>query len=145
MMKPSERRVEILLVEDNPADVKLWQECLSAVPFPTHLSSVSDSEAALAFLERRTPYTEAPTPDLILLDIHLPTGSGWKVLGWLRAIPFLTSIPVVMLTGLPSPADEEQRDRLQPDYYLVKPTTLEEWQRVGEVLEELMRKKSAAV
>jgi two-component system response regulator len=97
---PAKRQIELLLVEDNPADVKLLQKCLHNVTVPYHLSVVSDGEAALAFLARHAPYTRAPSPALLLLDIHLPKKSGWDVLAWVRAQPSLRSLPVVMLTGI---------------------------------------------
>src|SRR5919199_5057839 len=106
MVEPPERRIEILLVEDNPVDAKVLERCLRHVTFPYHLSVVRDGEGALAFLQRYAPYTRAPRPDVVLLDIHLPQKSGWDVLGWLRAQPSLTSIPVVMLTGIFSLLDE---------------------------------------
>ena len=71
-MEPSDNQIEILLAEDDPGDIKLLQECLDDVKFPYHLSIASDGEAVLAFLARQAPYTEAPTPGLILLDIYLP-------------------------------------------------------------------------
>ena len=106
-------RIEMLLVEDNPPDGKLLEECLREVKFAYHLSVVNDGEAALAFLQRHAPYTEAPRPDVLLVDIYLPKQSGWDVLAWVRATPSLASIPVVMLTGLFSPYDEERIEQLQ--------------------------------
>src|SRR2546425_2098220 len=115
------KRVEIFLVEDNLVDVQILQRCLRDVTFPHHLSVVNDGEAALAFLQRHAPYTEAPTPDLILLDIYLLRKSGWEILQWLKATSSLATIPVVMLTGVVSPLDAQIRDRLQPTLCLEKP------------------------
>ena len=131
-------RIEMLLVEDNPPDVKLLEECLREAKFPYHLSVVNDGEAALAFLQRHAPYTEAPRPALMLLDIHLPKQSGWEVLAWVRATPSLTSIPVVILTGVFSPFDEERIEQLQPTRCLVKPREMEDFLRVGQAIEKVI-------
>jgi two-component system, chemotaxis family, response regulator Rcp1 len=135
---PTARRVEILLVEDSPADATLLTECLRQVRFPYHLSLVTDGAAALAFLIQQAPYTKAPTPDLLLLDIRLPHKSGWEILAWVRATPFLTGLPVVILTGLFSPYDEEQIEHLQPTRCLLKPRTLEDISRVAQVIETVI-------
>jgi CheY-like chemotaxis protein len=136
---PNKEQKEIFLAEDNLVYVDILQKRLRDVPFPYHLSIVSDGEAAVAFLERRAPYTQAPTPDLILLDIHLLKKSGWEILTWLRATPALATIPVVMLTVSLSPFDEQERDRLQPTRCLVKPATGEEYRDLVKVFEELTR------
>src|SRR5438309_1191387 len=131
------RPVEILLVEDNPPDVKLVEECLREVTFSYHLHTIHDGENALAFLQRQVPYTRAPRPDLILLDIHLPQTSGWDVLAWVRAQPSLARIPVAMLTGIFSPDDEEHIGRLQPTRCLVKPSEIGDLLRVGQAIERV--------
>jgi two-component system, chemotaxis family, response regulator Rcp1 len=135
---PGYAYIQLLLVEDNPGDVKLLQECLTEVKFPCHLSLVSDGEAALAFLARQAPYTDAPRPDLILLDVHLGKKSGWEILEWLRASPSFATIPVVMWTGVLAPADEEERDRLHPTRCLVKPSTIEGYQNLVKGLAEVI-------
>jgi len=138
MRKPTERRVEILLAEDNLPYLEILQRRLRAVSFPYSLSVVSDGEAALAFLRRHAPYRAVPTPGLILLDVHLPQKSGWEVLAWLRATPALATIPVVMLTGALSSFDKQERARLQPTRCVVKPITVEEYQDLIKTLEEVV-------
>jgi two-component system, chemotaxis family, response regulator Rcp1 len=135
---PAQRRRELLLVDDNPADTRLLAECLRAVTFPYHLHILTDSEAALAFLQRHAPYSTAPTPDLILLDIHPLKTSGWVVLEWLRTTPALAHIPVVMWGTILSPFDEQERDHLQPTRCLAKPTTLEGYERLAELIATLV-------
>jgi CheY-like chemotaxis protein len=137
-VEPAAGPIEILLAEDNLADVRLLQECLTEVKFSYHLSLVSDGDAALAFLGQQAPYIKAPTPALLLLDIHLIKRSGWEILAWVRATPSLATIPVVILTGSLSPFDEQDRDRLQPTRCLVKPTTVEEFRELAEILQEVM-------
>ena len=142
-MEPIDGPVQILLAEDNLAYADILQRRLRESPFPYQLSLVTDGEAALAFLERHAPYTQAPTPDLILLDIHLLRKSGWEVLAWLRATSALATIPVVMLTAHFSPFDEQERDRLQPTRCLVKPATGEEYGALLKILAEVMRQNTA--
>ena len=144
-MKPIYRQREILLVEDKPRDVKLLQECLRNVPFPYYLRTVSDDEAARAFLQRHAPYRAAPRPDLILLDSQLAKHSGWDVLAWLRAQPFLTSIPVVMLKGIFSLLDEERIEQLQPTRCLVKPKESADLLRVGQAIGTVISQNTSSV
>src|SRR5262249_9381560 len=130
--------VEILLAEDSRVDVQVWQRCLCTVSFPYHLTVVSDGEAALAFLQRHAPYTAAPMPGLIVLDVHLSKQSGWDVLGWVRAQVALSHIPVVMLTGAFVPFYQEQREQLRPTLCLPKPPTVEEYRTLVQVCEGLV-------
>jgi two-component system, chemotaxis family, response regulator Rcp1 len=142
-VKPNKEEREILLAEDNLLYADILQRRLREFPFPSHLSLVTDGEAALAFLEHRPPYTQAPTPNLILLDIHLLRKSGWEVLAWLRAAPALAAIPVVMLSASLSPFDEQERDRLHPTWCLLKPAAGEQFRDLGNVLAEVMSEKTA--
>src|SRR5262249_48354131 len=121
MNDPSQRQRALLLVDDNPGDARLLAESLRTLPFPHHLSIVTDGDSGLAFLQHQAPYTQAPTPDLILLDIHPLKRSGWEVLEWLRMQPELAPIPVMMWGGRLSPFDEHKCERLQPTEYLTTP------------------------
>ena len=89
------RPQHILLVEDNSADVRLVQEMLKEIDLLTHLTIVHDGEDALAFLRQEQPYLNAPRPDCILLDLHLPRTDGFTVLRDMQADPRLRGIPVV--------------------------------------------------
>jgi two-component system, chemotaxis family, response regulator Rcp1 len=137
-MDLADRQRELLLIDDNPGDARLLAECLRTLPFPYYLSLVTDGDAALAFLQQQAPYTRAPTPDLILLDIQPCKRSGWEVLEWLRTQPALTSIPVVMWGGTLGPVDERERDRLQPIQCLLKPATLEGYQHIADLIAKVL-------
>lgn len=91
--------VDVLLVEDNPGDVRLVEEAFREASGDSELHVVSDGEEALDFLHRRDSYADAPKPDLVLLDWNLPRTSGEHVLAELKDDPDLKHIPVTVLTG----------------------------------------------
>lgn len=101
----SSRPRDLLLVEDNPGDARLVAEALSESRFETTLHTVSDGSEALEFVRRRGEYTDAPRPDIVLLDWNLPGTSGEDVLVGLHDDPALRGIPVVVLTGSQSETD----------------------------------------
>lgn len=103
--------LRILLVEDSDADARIIQETLREMPFSTQLDRVENGEAALNFLRRDTPHENAPQPDLILLDLHLPGKNGFEVIAELRGDSVLCSIPVVVC--LSSVLDVHQLDAYQ--------------------------------
>jgi chemotaxis family two-component system response regulator Rcp1 len=92
------RPVEILLVEDNPGDVRLTLEAFKEGRVRNQIRTVVDGEEALRYLRRQEPHTGAARPDLILLDLNLPKKSGREVLAEMKADPQLRRIPVVVLT-----------------------------------------------
>jgi len=99
------RPVEILLVEDNPGDVRLTQEAFKEGKVYNNLNVVGDGVEALKFLRREDGYGAAPRPDIVLLDLNLPKMSGREVLEKVKADPELRRIPVVILTT--SKAEED--------------------------------------
>jgi len=112
--------VEILLVEDNPADVRLTEEALRESGRPLHLSVAPDGVEALAFLRREGRYAAAPRPDLVLLDLNLPRKGGREVLAEVKADPALRAIPVVVLTTSQAPGDVHAAYDLRANCYLTK-------------------------
>jgi CheY-like chemotaxis protein len=128
--------IEVLLVEDNPGDVRLTHEALKEGRTPTRLNVVGDGEAALDFLRRRGRYTQAPRPALILLDLNLPRRSGREVLAEIKADEQLRSIPVVVLTSSQAEQDVRAAYHLNANCYVTKPADLEEFLRVMRALEE---------
>jgi two-component system response regulator len=96
---PQSRTVEILLVEDNPADVVLLREALEASGWQHRLHLVEDGAAALDFLLRRETYGAAPRPDLILLDLNMPRMTGCETLSAIKENPALAGVPVFILSG----------------------------------------------
>lgn len=116
----SSESMELLLVEDNPADVRLTDEALRESGVPLHLSVAPDGVEALAFLRREGRYAAAPRPDLILLDLNLPRLSGREVLSTVKNDPELRQIPVIVLTT--SRYEQDIRDcyALRANCYVVK-------------------------
>src|SRR5512146_599102 len=90
--------IDILLVEDNPGDVRLAQEALKESKVRNRLFVVDDGVEAMAFLRKQGEYADAPRPDLVLLDLNLPRKSGREVLADMKKDPELRRIPVVVLT-----------------------------------------------
>src|SRR3989442_5844251 len=91
--------IEILLVEDNPGDVRLTRELLEESKFRNRLASVDNGAEAITYLRRQGKYREAVRPDLILLDLNLPRMDGREVLAEIKRDPDLKRIPVVILTS----------------------------------------------
>ncbi len=94
-----ENPIEVLLVEDNPADARLTEEILKDSAYAVNLSVVEDGEDAMTYLRRQGEYAYTPRPDLVLLDLMLPRKSGQEVLAEINADANLRNIPVMILTG----------------------------------------------
>jgi CheY-like chemotaxis protein len=110
----------ILLVEDNPADVRITQENLKRVQFPTHLEVVGDGVEAMAFLRRHNPYLNARRPDIILLDLYLPQKTGFEVLDELQQDATLRDIPVAVCLASPSDQRRLEQYNLPADCFFIK-------------------------
>lgn len=133
--KRSCRPIEILLVEDNPGDVRLTMEALKEGKVVNNLQTVGDGEEALAYLHRLGPYTQATRPDLILLDLNLPKKSGREVLAEIKADPDLKRIPVVILTVSEAEQDIIKSYNLHANCYITKPVNLEQFMEVVQSIE----------
>ncbi len=123
----SVQSVDILLVEDNPADVGLMREALREAKAPNTLHVAPDGREALAFLRREGAHAAAPRPSLILLDLNLPYMNGHEVLASIKADPTLRRIPVVMLTTSDAPADIHAAYDRHANSYITKPVDLDQF------------------
>ena len=121
------RPVEILLVEDNPGDVRLTIEALKEGRVRNRLSVARDGVEALAFLRRQGPHAQAPRPDLILLDLNLPRRDGREVLADIKDDTVLRRIPVVVLTTSKAEEDILRTYDLHANCYITKPVDLEQF------------------
>lgn len=112
---------DLLLVEDNPGDVRLIQEALKNGAGHSNLHVVTDGPAALDFLHQEGDHEQAPRPDLVLLDLNLPRLSGEKILETIKHDPDLRHIPVVVLTSSDASDDVIASYRRHANAYLIKP------------------------
>jgi two-component system, chemotaxis family, response regulator Rcp1 len=120
------RLVQILLVEDSPADIELTRQALAEGRVANEVHVVEDGEAAIDFIRRRGAFAQAPRPDLILLDLNLPRKDGREVLAELKGDPDLCTIPVVVLTTSAADEDILHAYRQHVNSYIRKPVRLEE-------------------
>lgn len=127
--------IEILLVEDNPGDVRLTQEALRESKVLNHLAVAKDGVEALEMLRRQGPYTKQPRPDLILLDLNLPRKDGREVLMEIKEDPILRRIPVVVLTTSEAEKDVHRAYDLGANCYIVKPVDLDQFINVVHTIE----------
>jgi len=116
---------EILLIEDNPADVLLIREAFKEVRLRNRISVAGDGEQALQYLQKQAPFADVGRPDLILLDLHLPKRSGREVLAEIKNDPDLAEIPVIILTTSSEDEDIHQAYRLHANCYLTKPVDID--------------------
>jgi two-component system, chemotaxis family, response regulator Rcp1 len=131
------RLINILLVEDNPADVRLTQEALKeAAHARTRLHVAGDGVEALEFLHRQGSFAGAPRPDLMLLDLNLPRVDGRQVLAEVKADPDLRRIPVVVLTTSPSEDDILHAYDQHVNSYIRKPVDLDQFLHVLRAIDD---------
>jgi CheY-like chemotaxis protein len=126
-MSPKAKPIDILLVEDNPGDVRLTREALRDAKVRNSLHVVSNGVEALAFLRQIGQYSEALHPDLILLDLNLPQMGGGEVLAAIKEDEKLRRIPVVVLTTSQAEQDIVKSYNLHANAYVVKPVDLEQF------------------
>jgi chemotaxis family two-component system response regulator Rcp1 len=130
------RPVEILLVEDNPGDVRLTIEALKEGKVSNNVNTVGDGAEAMAFLHQSGNYADAPRPDLILLDLNLPKKDGREVLEEIKEDPELKRIPVVVLTTSQAEQDILKVYDLHANCYITKPVDLEQFMKVVKSIED---------
>ena len=129
------RPVEILLVEDNPGDVRLTVEALREGKVRNNLNVVGDGVEALAFLKREDGYANSPRPDLILLDLNLPKMDGREVLAAIKQDETLRRIPVVVLTTSKAEEDVVRTYDLHANCYISKPVDLDRFIQVVKTID----------
>ena len=128
--------IEILLVEDNPGDVRLTIEALKEAKVSNNLHVAVDGVEAMAFLRREGKYAEAPHPDLVLLDLNLPKKDGREVLAEIKSDPALRRIPVVVMTTSKAEEDILRSYDLHANCYITKPVDLDQFITVVKSIED---------
>ena len=129
------RSIEVLLVEDNPADVELTKKALADGTIRNTVHVANDGPAALRFLRREGEHAAAPRPDLILLDLTLPGMDGMELLAKLKQDHALRSIPVIVLSSSGSANDVEETYRLHAACFIRKPVNYAQFTEVVRTLE----------
>ena len=124
-----DRPIEILLVEDNPADFRLAQDTIERSNQRANITHAEDGEIALAILRKEGEHANAPRPDLILLDLRLPRKDGTEVLAEMNQDEDLVSIPVMLLTGTEAESSLLESYSIPPSRYARKPLQLEVFHR----------------
>ncbi|GAA3935045.1 response regulator [Actinomadura viridis] len=129
-MTETPRPIEVLLVEDDPGDVLLTREAFEDNKVGNNLNVVNDGEEAMAFLRREEPYTDAPRPDLMLLDLNLPRKDGREVLQEIKDDAVLRTIPIVVLTTSEADEDILRSYNLHANAYVTKPVDFDQFIQV---------------
>jgi two-component system, chemotaxis family, response regulator Rcp1 len=128
--------IQVLLVEDNPGDVRLTKEALKEGKLLNQLTVVGDGVEALSFLRKEGKYADAIQPELILLDLNLPKKDGREVLAEIKADSKLRRIPVVVLTTSSAEEDILKIYDLHANCYITKPVDLEQFMGVVKSIED---------
>jgi two-component system, chemotaxis family, response regulator Rcp1 len=127
--------IEILLVEDNPGDVRLTKEALREGKVYSNLHTVKDGVEAMEYLRREGKYQDVPRPDIILLDLNLPRKDGREVLEEIKSDDKLKRIPVVVLTTSKAEEDVLRTYNLHANCYVTKPVDLEKFMVVVKTID----------
>ncbi len=127
--------IEILMIEDNLADIELTREALMEGKLTNRLHTVVDGEQALDFLYQREPYEDVPSPDIILLDLNLPKISGREVLADIKSNPDLSIIPVIVLSSSQDASDISKSYELNANSFVTKPIQADNFLEVVKKIE----------
>jgi CheY-like chemotaxis protein len=133
---PNAKLIDILLVEDNPADARLTREAFIDSKMVNTLHHVRNGDEAMAFLNRTPPYADAPRPDVVLLDLNMPGMDGRAVLAEMKADPHLKTIPVVVLTTSEAEEDIARSYELHCNCYVTKPVDFDKFVTIVQAIDE---------
>jgi two-component system response regulator len=134
-VRSSKQKPRVLLVEDNPGDIRLTQEALKESTIDIALDVVSDGEQALDFLMRRNKFSEATRPHIILLDLNLPKKNGIEVLKEVKQHESLKKIPVIVLTTSDADHDISKAYSYNANCYILKPVDFDDFAKVIRLIE----------
>ena len=127
--------IEVLLIEDNPGDAQLTRIALEDSKMSVNLNVVEDGVEAIAFLQKQGQYTNAPHPDLVLLDLNLPRKDGRQVLSEMKADDALKRIPIVVLTTSGAEEDILNAYELNANCYITKPVDFDQFVKIVQSIE----------
>jgi len=134
-LKNKMRIVEILLIEDNPGDVRLIKEAFKGCKLISNLHVVGDGVEALAYLKKQGKFHDGPTPDLILLDLNLPKKDGRELLAEIKEDQHFKHIPVIVLTTSNAEADITECYKSRANCYITKPVDMNQFIKIVEYIE----------
>lgn len=134
-LRNSNTKPRILLVEDNPGDIRLTQEALKESNMDIHLDVVSDGEQAIDFLMKKGKYAEAVRPHIILLDLNLPKKNGIEILKEVKVHDSLKKIPIIVLTTSDADHDITKAYSLNANCYILKPVDFDDFAKVIRLVE----------
>lgn len=134
-LKNNKEKPRILLVEDNPGDIRLTQEALKESKIEIHLDVVTDGEQAIDFLFKRNKFADSIRPHIVLLDLNLPKKNGIEVLKEIKSNESLKKIPVIVLTTSDADHDISKAYSLHANCYILKPVDFDDFARVIKLVE----------
>ena len=140
---PESPMAQILVIEDNPADVELLRWALDAAGVKCELTVIEDGGEALAFVRQRGPYQNTQKPDLTILDLNLPKYDGIEILEAIRASEYFADVPVAVLSSSSSPRDRARMEAFSIGRYITKPPDLDEYLQIGSVVKELLYERES--
>ncbi|NCT92069.1 response regulator [Cellulomonas sp. APG4] len=129
-----QKQIDVLLVEDDPGDVLMTREAFEENKVANRLAVVNDGASAMQYLRKEGPYADAPTPDMVLLDLNLPRMDGREVLAAMKSDEALGRIPVVVLTTSEAEEDVLRSYALHANAYVTKPV---DFQRFIDVVRQI--------
>jgi CheY-like chemotaxis protein len=128
-------------VEDNQPDVMLVRQALSQRGLQFSVHEMSDAEEAAAYIERMGDTEKSPCPDIVLLDLNVPKGDGLELLKAFRASPKCPGVPIIVMTSSDSPRDRAKANEMGTTLYFRKPIELDEYLRLGILVEEVLKER----
>jgi len=128
----------ILVIEDNPSDVFLFERALKKQDLKVKLIHLRDGSEALAFIRRQGAYHEATVPDLILVDLNLSKYTGEEILREIRAAKHLASVPICVWSSSHSRRDQSLLQRLEAVRFITKPCGLDQFMEIGIIIKDLL-------
>ncbi|MFN7999040.1 MAG: response regulator [Bryobacteraceae bacterium] len=137
--RAADRKVRVLVIEDNPADVELLRLALNSAQIDCELTVLEDGAEALAFIRQVGAGSQEGSPDLTVLDLNLPKRDGVEVLQAIRATGAFAGAPVAVLSSSASPRERARIEQFNIGRYITKPANLDEFLNIGFVLKQLLR------
>ncbi len=133
------RPLKILIIENDPVDVELAQEFFKDLQAPVEVFSVNNGEEGIQYLKKHGAYVDAQTPDVVLLDLHMPVKDGYETLEEIRQDVSLSTVPVVVLTGSEDDASAQRLYDLGASCFITKPIAYDQWMVVQSLIRPAAR------